>query len=104
MAESGWRIEEGWADTPRISRLAAANPVIAPALEDARRRFGVFARVECGLAANSLVAYDRDLRDLLGDLTAQGRTRLAEVTGRDLAGHLARLKTQRRLSGTSVIR
>lgn len=77
---------------------------IAPSLDHARKQFGVFCRVECGLAANSLAAYDRDLRDLLSDLTAQSKTSLAEVTGRDLVGHLTRLKTEHHMQGSSIIR
>jgi integrase/recombinase XerD len=88
----------------RAPRAAAADAPIAPALQRARDRFRVFARVECGLLPNSLDAYDRDLRDLLTDLTARGRTEPAQVTPRDLHEHLARLRSERNMAGTSVIR
>jgi integrase/recombinase XerD len=60
--------------------------------------------VECGLAANSVEAYGRDLRDLFIDLTAQGRSEIGAVTSRDLVAHLAALKNQRHMASTSIIR
>jgi integrase/recombinase XerD len=88
-----------------MPRARDAQPIkIAPALDHARKRFGTFCRVECGLAANSTAAYDRDLRDLLADLTSRGRTDPSAITGRDLAEHLSRLKTEKKMEGSSVIR
>lgn len=84
--------------------VASPTTDIPPALAQARSQFLAFCRVECGLAKNSVEAYNRDLRDLLTDLAEHARTTPREVTPRDLAEHLARLKTRRRLSGTSVIR
>jgi integrase/recombinase XerD len=77
---------------------------LPPEFEKAKRRFATFCRVECGLAANSVEAYDRDLRDLLGDLGGRGKAELASVTSRDLAQHLARLRTERKMEGSSIIR
>ena len=71
---------------------------------DARKRFLAFCRVECGLAANSIAAYGRDMNDLLRDLVAHGRTDFAAVTGRDLAEQLARLRTERQMESSSVVR
>lgn len=68
------------------------------------RAFITFARVECGLAANSIEAYQRDLHDLLADLAAHGRSSLARIQSRDLTDHLARLRSERNLAATSVIR
>lgn len=70
----------------------------------ARKAFRSFVRVECGLSANTLAAYDRDLRDLLEDLVSRGRTGPDEVSERDLSDHIAALKRERNLAGTSVIR
>ncbi len=84
---------------------AAASPItLPPEFAKARSQFLAFLRVECGLAKNSLEAYDRDLRDLLIDLSDVGRTAFAQVTPRDLATHLARLKNDRGMESSSVIR
>ena len=91
---------------------AAAKPARSPITDvplpatfvDARKRFLAFCRVECGLAGNSIAAYNRDLTDLLHDLVAHGRTDFASITGRDLAEHLSRLKTERLMESSSVIR
>lgn len=87
-----------------MPKAAVPEPPIAPVFAHARKQFAVFSRIECGLAANSIEAYDRDLRDLLSDLTARGKQDFLAVTGRDLAEHLSRLKTERGMESTSVIR
>lgn len=73
-------------------------------LEKLRRGFLTFIRVECGLSANTLAAYDRDLSEMLREAAERGRGGAAELTPRDLSEHLASLKSERKLSGTSVIR
>lgn len=84
---------------------AAADAIsFPPELAKARTQFLAFLRIECGLAKNSLAAYDRDLRDLFTDLASGGRTTFAEVTPRDLVAHLARLKNDRGMESSSVIR
>ncbi|MBX3406107.1 MAG: tyrosine recombinase [Phycisphaeraceae bacterium] len=88
----------------QAGRTEAVAADLPPAIARLARSFLTFARVECGLAANSVEAYGRDLRDLLTDLAAAGRTRLAEVTARDLSSHLAALRGERNLAASSVIR
>jgi integrase/recombinase XerD len=68
------------------------------------KRFEAFCRIECGLAPNSVEAYSRDLRDLFSDLSATGRTSMGDVSSRDLVAHLAALKNQRHMAGSSIIR
>jgi integrase/recombinase XerD len=68
------------------------------------REFLMYIRVECGLSANTLAAYQRDLRDLLLDLHARGVERIAEVQPRQLTDHLAALKTGRGMAASSIIR
>jgi integrase/recombinase XerD len=87
-----------------VPRVATAKPVLPPALEKLRRGFLTYIRVECGLSANTLDAYDRDLSEMLRDAAGRGRAGAAELTPRDLSDHLASLKSGRGLSGTSVIR
>lgn len=87
-----------------MPRTAAPKLPIAPAFEQARKSFSVFCRVECGLAKNTLESYDRDLRDLLSDLTAHGRATIESVTPRDLTDHMGRLKSEKNLAGSSAVR
>jgi integrase/recombinase XerD len=68
-----------------------------------RAAFAGYLRVECGLAANTLEAYDRDLRDLCDCLDSRGVS-VTTASSRDLAGHLAHLKNARSLAGSSIIR
>ncbi|HMN40130.1 MAG TPA: site-specific tyrosine recombinase [Phycisphaerales bacterium] len=93
---------------PRAAVQPDASPTPgaeAPtAFDGLGKRFETFCRIECGLAANSVEAYGRDLRDLFSDLRAAGRGSVAEVTPRDLVGHLAALKNQRHMASTSIIR
>lgn len=63
-----------------------------------------FIRVECGLSANTLEAYERDVRDLLQYLAVRGRTSLTSITGRDLADHLSALRKERDHQSSTVIR
>lgn len=77
---------------------------LPPEFSRARTQFATFIRVECGLARNTIDAYDRDLRDLLTDLQQRGRTDFASVTPRDLQLHLSELKSIRKMVGTSTIR
>lgn len=86
------------------SEKDAASPVIAPAIDQLRGPFIAFIRVECGLSANTIEAYDRDLRDLFIDLTAKGRTAIGQVKPRDLTEHLASLRSQKNMEPSSVIR
>src|SRR5690348_11255864 len=81
-----------------------ATHTLPPALRDLERQFLAFIRVECGLSANTLAAYGRDLRDLFGELAGRGLTSLGNVSPRDLAKHLADLKTERGLAASSIIR
>lgn len=83
---------------------AAPNPYITPDFERARRSFTAFLRVECGLSANTLEAYGRDLAELLADLSARGRAGPKETLPRDLREHIAALRSQRGLAASSVIR
>ncbi len=92
------------ADDSPVPRAATAKPALPPPLEKLRRGFLTFIRIECGLSANTLAAYDRDLSELLRDAAQRGRAGANDLTPRDLADHLASLRTGRGLSGTSVIR
>src|SRR5437762_4997811 len=69
-----------------------------------RERFMTFLRIECGLSENTLEAYGRDLGDLLNDLARQGIRTLVGATARALSSHVAGLKVERSLAGSSVIR
>src|SRR5262245_57754816 len=69
-----------------------------------RERFMGFLRIECGLSENTLEAYGRDLNDLLADLTRQGIRTLDGASARVLSSHIVGLKSDRSLSGSSVIR
>ncbi len=86
---------------PAPARHAATD---APPLDRFRAAFLGFLRVECGLATNTLAAYGRDLRDLLADLGPRGCQSPDQITPRQLADHLARLRADHQLSASSVTR
>lgn len=88
----------------RTKPAPAAPPDLPPALADPRRGFLTYIRVECGLAANTVEAYRRDLDDLLTDLAVSGRATLSDVTPRDLVAHLTGLKNDRGLTTSSIAR
>jgi integrase/recombinase XerD len=86
------------------ARTTPADPPLPPSLEKLRAGFYGFIRVECGLAANTLEAYDRDVREALAFLASRGRMSPDQFAPRDLADHLAQLKTDRELSASSITR
>lgn len=63
-----------------------------------------YLRVECGLAANTLDAYRRDLRDLDAFLAERGVETPETVPPALLVEHLRHLKSERGLTGSSVAR
>ena len=85
------------ASRPGIAELPAG-------LSKSARAFLTFVRIECGLAKNSVEAYERDLCDLMVDLAAKGRTAIGQVQPRDLTEHLGSLRSARQMAATSVIR
>lgn len=88
---------------PRQTRPPRDRHDPATPLAGAIRDFLAYLRVECGLAANTLQAYGRDLADLAADLGA-GPTAPTDLGPRDLADHLARLRSDRGLATASVAR
>ncbi|MBX3357580.1 MAG: tyrosine recombinase [Phycisphaeraceae bacterium] len=89
--------------SPR-SRLARRSAALPPAYARIRTSFLAFIRIECGLAKNTVEAYDRDLSELLLSVVAAGASTPQQITPRLLSGHLASLKSERSLAGSSVIR
>ena len=86
---------------PRAAVLPGTD-TLPKAWGELHKQFLVFLRVECGLSPNTLDAYGRDLASLMHGMgkvsTARG------MTARHLTQHLSRLKTERSLAGSSVIR
>ncbi len=74
------------------------------ALDDAARAFAAYLRVECGLSPATLEAYGRDLRDLFDDLEERGVRSPEQVRPTHLSEHLAALRSERKLEGSSVAR
>jgi integrase/recombinase XerD len=68
------------------------------------REFLGYLRVEAGLAAATLEAYTRDLRQLAEDLVPRGVTSPDLVTMQLLSEHLQRLHRERGMEPTSVAR
>lgn len=81
-----------------------AEVVLFPVFSDLHRQFLLFIRVECGLSANTLAAYSRDLIDLLADMQERGISSIGGVGARELSEHLVRLKTKRELAASSIVR
>ncbi|MGE0479815.1 MAG: tyrosine recombinase [Phycisphaerae bacterium] len=70
---------------PRIEVAALA---CSPAFEDALAAFHVYLNVECGLAANTLAAYERDLRRFGDFLRRAALDNWAEITPLVIQQHL----------------
>ncbi|MFN7375135.1 MAG: tyrosine recombinase [bacterium] len=91
------------ATTPRRGRPVKGDQLTHPLLT----LLLSFLRVECGLARNTILAYHADIRDLLAYLGQRpdgGPIPLAGITPQQLQEHLQRLKADRNLTGTSVVR
>ncbi|MEO1535124.1 MAG: site-specific tyrosine recombinase [Planctomycetota bacterium] len=77
---------------------------IAAPLAEAGRAFATFIRVECGLRANSIEAYLRDLHELLTFATNNGGCDVGDLTPRLLSDHIRYLSADRGLAASSVVR
>lgn len=69
-----------------------------------RKGFLTYIRVECGLSANTIEAYELDIRQLIIDLEHQGITAVDQITPRALIDHIAGLRSERNLAAASVAR
>jgi len=67
------------------------------------RAFLTYLRVECGMSANTLDAYGRDVRELLDHLAELGVRAPGQINHRHLAEHITRL-SRRGLAASSVAR
>lgn len=89
---------------PLAGRKATDFGAIGPEFEASRAEFVAFLRIECGLSANTLKAYSRDLDRLLGELTEGGTHTVASITARQLVLHIAGLRSEHLMAATSVAR
>lgn len=80
------------------------EPELSPALQKTLDAFLLFVRVECGMSANTLDAYRRDVRDLFLDLGDSGVHDPSVVRPHHLADHLGKLKNDREMQTSSVAR
>lgn len=83
---------------------SASDVELPPGLAGVVTPFAGFIRVECGLSANTLEAYTRDVRDLLLYLHKRGRADVRAVTPRDLVDHLSDLRNNRKHSSATITR
>lgn len=88
----------------RRGRKKREVPPLPPEFAKLHRGFLTFCKVECGLSANTIAAYGRDLNDVLDDVRNRGKKTIAAVTARDLSEHLIKLRTEQKHTGTTVIR
>ncbi|MBC22934.1 MAG: tyrosine recombinase [Phycisphaerae bacterium] len=68
------------------------------------RDFIAYIRVEAGLSAATVEAYQRDIKDLEQDLHANGVGGIMDAGPADLADHLRRLHREKSLQPTSIAR
>ncbi|CAG0994984.1 Tyrosine recombinase XerD [Phycisphaerales bacterium] len=88
----------------RHRRPAPSVESLPEGLAQPYHRFRSFLRVECGLLPNSVTAYSWDLLLLLADLAGEGVKELPGATPRKVAAHMASLKSERFMAGSSVTR
>lgn len=97
---------------PRRPRGAGRGPgrapvdfgPVAPAFRTTKAAFVTFLRVECGLSANTLLAYSRDLDLLHAELTEGGTSTVEGITARQLVLHVAGLRSEHSMAAASVAR
>lgn len=77
---------------------------LSAAYEDLFRRFAAYLRVECGLASNTLAAYSRDLIVFFTGLKERGIGDFGGITPRVITDHVVRLRRDRGLNASSVVR
>ncbi len=88
-----------------MPRAPKPKPVAPPTpLDRAAEAFHGYLRVECGMSAATLEAYARDLRDLIDDLRPRAVTSPDDIRPTHLSEHLARLRSERNMEGSSVAR
>lgn len=85
------------------TRKKAVRP-IGKGFAREKSAFLTYIRVECGLSANTIEAYELDVRQLILDLEHQGVTAVDQITPRALSDHIAGLRSERNMAAASVAR
>ncbi len=88
----------------RPSRVESLRETIAPGLRPVLGEFLVYLRIECGLAPASMEAYERDLVDLLAELSGAGAGGPGDVAPRALVAHVQGLTAERGYASATVAR
>ena len=86
------------------SRALALREQLAPGFLDHFGQFLVYLRIECGLSPASLEAYERDLLDLLADLSNNDARSPADITPAALVAHVRSLTTDRQYASATLAR
>lgn len=94
----------GIKDPDRATKPRDGEDPLPPAFAKARDAFVGFLRVEAGLSPNTISSYKRDVEQCFADLAEAGVGDPAKATSRQLADHIQRLKTERKMEATSVAR
>jgi len=85
-----------------VAPKTAVSPVVS-AWSGHLTRFINYLITECGLAANTIEAYQRDLRSFITELDAQRASRVEEISQQSVRGFLVRL-AERKLALSSIAR
>ncbi len=88
----------------RPSRVNTLREQIAPGLRGVLGEFLVYLRIECGLAPASMEAYERDLVDMLAELSLAGAASPTDVTPRALVAHVQGLTRDRGYASATLAR
>jgi len=86
------------------SRTHTLRDQLAPGLVDPFGQFLVFLRIECGLAPSTMEAYERDLLDLLAEISSAGGAGPADVTPNALVAHVRGMTTERQYASATLAR
>ncbi len=101
--DSAAKITSSTPPPPKRDRAPKRDATPTP-LDPLAKDFLVYCKVECGFAHNTILAYAKDLEDLIGWMVERSITDWDALTHDHIAEHLRELDTERQLAVASIAR